>query len=111
MIPTEERKRVRRSKEERRRVVEETLKAGASVAVIARRHGVNANQVFQWRKLYRDGRLDVAPPQLMPVRINEGVEARPRDGVIRIELGRARIHIEGTIDPAALRMILEHAAR
>lgn len=35
-----------RSKQERRQIVEETLKPGASVAVIARRHGVNANQVF-----------------------------------------------------------------
>jgi hypothetical protein len=45
------------------------------------------------------------------VQINEGVETHPRGGVIRIELGRARVHIEGTTDPAALRMILEYAAR
>jgi transposase-like protein len=43
-------KRRYRSKQERRAVVEETLRPGASVAVIARRHGVNANQVFHWRK-------------------------------------------------------------
>jgi hypothetical protein len=48
------------SKEERRRIVEETLAPGASVAVIARTHGVNANQVFQWRKLYHEGRLGPA---------------------------------------------------
>lgn len=48
-------KRRYRSKQERRQVVEDTLRPGASVAVIARRHGVNANQVFHWRKLYRDG--------------------------------------------------------
>ena len=44
-------KRRHRSKEERRRIVEESLVPGASVAVIARTHGVNANQVFHWRKL------------------------------------------------------------
>jgi transposase len=110
-MPLAERKRPRRSKQERRLVVEETLKPGASVAVIARTHGVNANQVFHWRKLYREGRLDVAPTQLIPVRINEVLEVGSRDGVIRIELGRARIHIEGSIDPAALRIILEHVAR
>ena len=92
-------------------MVEETLKPGASVAVIARAHGVNANQVFHWRKLYREGRLDGAPTQLVPVRINDMIDVHPRDGVIRIELGRARIHLEGSIDPAALRMILEHVAR
>ena len=41
-----------RSVEERRRIVEETLVAGVSVAEIARAHGVNANQVFGWRKQY-----------------------------------------------------------
>jgi len=39
-------KRRYRSAEERRRIVEETLVAGTSVAVVARAHGVNANQVF-----------------------------------------------------------------
>jgi transposase len=41
----------------RRRIVEETLGAGASVARVALKHEVNANQVFQWRRLYRDGKL------------------------------------------------------
>jgi transposase len=47
----------RRSVEEKRRIVEETLETGASVARVARRHAVNANQVFYWRKKYREGRL------------------------------------------------------
>ena len=50
-------KRQKRSVEEKRRIVEETLEAGASVARVARRHAVNANQVFAWRKKYREGRL------------------------------------------------------
>jgi transposase len=32
------------------RIVEETFVPGASVAVVARRNNVNANQVFDWRK-------------------------------------------------------------
>ena len=47
----------RRTIKERRDIVEETLVPGASVARVARRHEVNANQVFYWRKLYREGRL------------------------------------------------------
>ena len=68
-----------RSKQERRQVVEETLQPGASVAVIARRHGVNANQVFHWRKLYREGMLDgkAAAAQLVPVRVAEVVSPQP----------------------------------
>jgi transposase len=45
----------RRSVEEKRRIVEETLEAGASVARVALRNAVNANQVFYWRKKYRHG--------------------------------------------------------
>jgi transposase len=43
--------------EEKRRIVEQTLSSDVSVASIAREHGVNANQVFYWRKLYRAGQL------------------------------------------------------
>ena len=111
-------KRRYRSKQERRQVVEETLQPGASVAVIARQHGVNANQVFHWRKLYREGRLDVAPAaaQLVPVRISEVVSGEPAPakfyaGVIVVELGRARIRVEGAVDTDSLRLILERLGR
>jgi transposase len=108
-------KRRYRSKQERRKVVEETLRPGASVAVIARRHGVNANQVFLWRKLYREGRLD-ATPELVPVRVaevssGEQQPARLYAGVIMVEVGRARIRIEGSVDSENLRLILERVGR
>jgi transposase-like protein len=41
-------------------IVEETLVPGASVARVARKRDVNANQVFYWRKLFREGRLGIA---------------------------------------------------
>ena len=121
--PEPGRKRRMRSKLERRQVVEETMRPGApSVAVIARAHGVNANQVFNWRKLYHSGRLNdndkVHAGELLPVRISEnphpvypGVErlaiAPVVAGAIHIELGQARIRVEGPVDPATLRTILE----
>lgn len=107
-----------RSKQERRQIAEESLQPGASVAVIARSHGVNANQVFHWRKLLREGRLDVKPAstQLIPVRISDVVREEPMSGrscsgAIHIELGRARLRVEGTVDPDSLRMVLEHLGR
>lgn len=107
-----------RSKAERRQIAEESLQPGISVAVLARRHGVNANQVFHWRKLLREGRLDVkpGPGQLMPVHIAEVLEdtSKPlpqHTGAIQIELGRVRIRVEGSVDPAALRIILEQLDR
>jgi transposase len=49
--------RVRRSwdTEEKRRIVEETLLPGASVAAVARRHAINANLLFSWRRQARLG--------------------------------------------------------
>ena len=40
------------SREEKRRIVEEAFRPGTSVADVARRHGLNSNQVFNWRKLW-----------------------------------------------------------
>ena len=111
-------KRRYRSKQERRQIVEETLQPGASVAVIARQHEVNANQVFHWRKLYREGRLELGPSasQLVPVRISEVVSGGQAPtkfyaGVIVVELGRTRIRVEGVVDADSLRLILERVGR
>jgi transposase len=49
--------------EEKRRIVEAALAPGASVAQVARPHGVNANRVFQWRRQYHAG--DLALPGAM----------------------------------------------
>jgi transposase len=41
----------------KRRIVEETFVPGASVSLVARRHDVNDNMLFGWRKRYREGTL------------------------------------------------------
>ena len=111
-------RRRRRSAEERRLIVEEALEVGASVARVARKHGVNANQVFAWKRLYESGRLGTPARgmTLLPVRVVE--EPAPakepaveipssRPGMIRIELpGRALISFEGSVDPAMVRAVL-----
>ena len=52
-------RRIRRSwpVADKRRIVELTLAPGASVARVARAHGVNANQVFVWRRAFERGEL------------------------------------------------------
>ncbi len=43
---------------EKRRIVDLTLSAGASVSEIARTYGLHPNIVHQWRRLHRAGRLE-----------------------------------------------------
>src|SRR5208283_538800 len=69
MAKPEKRRRTIKIKE-RRNIVEETLVPGAPVSRVARRHDVNANQVFYWHKLYREGRPGIGmATHLLPVRV------------------------------------------
>lgn len=111
-------KRRYRSLEEKRRIVEEALAEGASVARVARVHGVNANLVFNWRKRYRAGRLgNGTEAKLLPVRV--GAESSPplpislreslppSSGTIHIQLPHAQVRVEGNADPGLVRVLLE----
>ncbi len=113
------RRRLRRTPEEKRRIVEATLVPGASIARVAREHGVNANQVFQWRYEYRKGTLGVrqqAQSKLLPVTVTAGPNSvtlpgiapvTARSGSIHIELpGRAVISVEAGVDPELVRTVL-----
>ena len=44
--------------EVKRRIAEESFEGNASVAQLSQKYAVNANQIFQWRKKYREGRLE-----------------------------------------------------
>ena len=103
----------RRSIKERREIVEETLLAGASVSRVARRHDVNANQVFYWRKLYREGRLG-GSNQLLAVEVTKARSAAgteeasaPSSGSIEIKLAKGSLRVFGSVDVLALRVVLE----
>lgn len=102
-------KRRYRSAQERRAIVEETLSPGASVSRAARSHDVNANQLFYWRKLYREGRLG-AGQTLLPVEISAQQAASTSSlspsGTIEIKLAKGLIRVSGEVDPTVLRMAL-----
>jgi transposase len=91
------------------------------VAQVAQAHGVNANQVFTWRRAFERGELaepSSASAALIPVVMSgpcEGAEetcqpaaeSKP-SGAIHIEFpGRAIISVESGADPVVLRAILE----
>ena len=105
----------RRSVEEKRRIVEETLETGASVARVARRHAVNANQVFYWRKKYREGRLGKDPSsKLLPVTLSlsDSTCGKPASwssavGSLEIKLSKGTIRVAGNVDAVVLRTAIE----
>ncbi len=119
-----------RSPEEKRLIVEATRRAGVSVAAVAQAHGVNANQVFYWRKLYDAGQLACKPSLppdieatrvcLLPVTVDaeeqhglvrEGeAERRPcscsSEASIELTLTRGKVRLLGAVDAGTLRTVL-----
>jgi len=96
----------------KRQIVAETFAPGASASVVARRHDVNANQLFRWRRDWRDGLLGPCDVDqaLVPVETagREASGATGGSGVIGIELAHgARVRVSGRVDAAALRQVLE----
>lgn len=114
---------------EKRAIVEETQRRGASVAVVAQRHGVNANLVFGWRKLYQRGLLVAeAPPSappLLPVKVSMPTllpseratagKSAPKEassGSIEIEFaGGQRLRIRGRVDHVTLTRVIDVLSR
>jgi transposase len=106
-----------RTVSEKRQIVQLAMEPGASVAEVARAHGVNANQVFKWRRAFERGELIEPCAALIPVTVSRADEvANEREeaptassgGAIHIELpGRATISVESGADPVLLRSILE----
>ena len=124
-------KRQRRSIAEKRRIVELAMQPGASIARLAREHGVNANMVYYWRKLYREGRLGQSKTdsvRLLPVMVSEAAPspviqpATPLSasgalapastaGAIYIEFPKIHLRVENGADAALLRLVLETLQR
>ena len=109
----------------KRSVVEQSYLPDISVARLAREHGINANQIFAWRKLFRDTALpttagsDVA---LIPVTLSDTIvtapsvaPSKPSDdgkvGIIALDVGKARLTIRGTPDATVLEAVLARLLR
>ena len=111
-------KRRRWSVEVKRRIAEESFEASASVAQLSQKYAVNANQIFQWRKKYHEGRLGNSPStSLLPVTVTKElvVKAPTRRttscqepvGTLKIELAKGTLRIAGSVDLVVLRTALE----
>ena len=114
-------RRRRWSKDEKSRIVEETLMPGAVVCEVARRHGVAQSLLFTWRRQARAPEAGGRDSSiLLPVEIGaatpSGSQAarhsramasgrRAKSGVIEIELGSGS-RVDNAVDADALRRVL-----
>jgi transposase len=89
-----------------------TLLPGASVSRVARRYDVNANQVFAWRRRYRDVASEPAELRLLPVRVRpdhlEGAAPAGASELIEILLaGGYRVRVSDGVQASTLRLVLD----
>ena len=116
------------SREYKLEIIEECSVPGVSVAAVALAHRINANQVRKWIVQHRAGRLwpprSIAPA-LLPVSVQSmagstevaqsesGTHRSPRcaAGVIEIEFDSAHLRVRGSVDGAALRIVLDALAK
>ena len=109
----------------KREIVAATLAPGASVSVVARRHDVNANQVFGWRRKYGSvidaaAAQSISPrPRLVELTVaREPAEAPPASAaaafsdLIEIEIaGAYRVRVGANFDGRTLLRVIDCLAR
>jgi len=125
--------RMRHTIEEKLRIVEETRAKGASVAAVARRHNVNPNQVFAWRRQHRSGLLNAqgakGDAKMLPVKVSTPTvlpteragsaavsesPSEPKQGSRLIEIRLRNGHsivVRGRVDTQALSRVIDLLVR
>jgi transposase len=104
----------------KREIIAATLAPGSSVSIVARQYDVNANQVFSWRRRYREEPCPLAATsssQLIPVTITAEKDAPALPPMVvseKIEIdvaGKYRVHIGNDFDGKVLRRVLDALER
>src|SRR5437016_5478880 len=94
----------------KRQIVAETLEPGSSVSMVARRHDVNSNQLFRWRRELLPKAV-VESGAMVPVEIApDGGRPRrtDREGIIEIVFDcGARVRLRGEVSSETLRQVIE----
>ena len=94
----------------KREIVAATLLPGASVSRVARRYDVNANQVFAWRRRYREGAAEPAELRLLPVTVTPDQPVGTTDASRPVEIALAggyRVRVGDGVQAATLRLVLD----
>jgi transposase len=91
-------------------MVAETQVPGASVSIVARRHDVNSNQLFRWRRqLLPKAAVESGAMVSVEIAADGDQPRRPdRDGIIEIVFGcGARVRLRGEVSSQTLRQVIE----
>jgi transposase len=102
---------------EKRRIVDESLVGGASIAEVARRHDLNANQLFTWRRRFGVVPQDQDPKEVAPILpvlivTDTAASGHGKPGQMEIVLtGGERILVWGDVETAALARVLKAMVR
>lgn len=105
------------TRDEKRRIVEESFQDGASIAEVARRHELNANLLFTWRrKMGIEPTEHAAPMEIVPLTIARGLAAEGHcpDAAGQMEIILAegdRILVWADVETAALSRVLKALSR
>lgn len=111
-------RRRRWTRDEKARILAESLEPGATVTQVARRNDLAASVLFSWRQQARIGKA--APPTMVPVIVAEPDGAPPRRtrgpakdrGLIEIDLGGGRcVRVDARVDGKALGLVLDVLSR
>ena len=88
------RSRRRFAPDEKLRIVEESFQPGNSMSAVARKYDMHPSQLFQWRKLVKDGQMEAikAEERLVPESEVKALEKRIRE--LERALGRKTLHYE-----------------
>ena len=75
-------------------LVKETYEPGMSVSLLARKHGISASQMFNWRKLEREGALTAGQAGESVVPASELAAARAEIAQLQRMLGKKTMEPE-----------------
>jgi transposase len=98
----------------KREVVKQSFLRNASIAAVARKHGINANILWRWRNEYEAGKFGaVEQVTFLPINLEpapaEPVKQAPVEpkGYLTLQVGSAKLTIHGRPDLAVLKNVIE----
>jgi transposase len=94
------------SREFRESVVAQANDPSRSIAEVAQEHGLNANMIARWRRIYPQRELTAPAPvteAFLPVQISAETK---QPSVIAVEGGGVRVRFEGPLDLGVLQTVL-----